>query len=314
MKRIVTLFLTFVFIATISLYASAATVNVTRELTNVRSVYGEKTELSSFEETLALASVGHLAGKTPFIPKNDGTAEGLAKRILAQTAAGEVPESDNSVNQLKELQQGDGSFGNVDAHCLSMLALTARKEIYNSAKAYEWLMEQQRENGSFSDASKETALAICILSLSENEREREAKENAIAYLTGYESKTSIDTSWQIIGITDGGSNAAAADKNLVEDLLSYRHSSEYSFYRASEDMTTDEEATIMALASLDAVNEGSSMLQRLAKNGNLTYFSPEDAVPLLIFAVVMLGISVVFWIFIFVHKKNTKTLKETKEY
>ncbi len=313
MRKIITLLLTLTLIVAIPISSLAATANVATELTQVRSYYTEQKELTSFEETLAMASMGMLIGKTAFIPENDGTAGGLAKRILAISATGEIPENDPDVQTLKDFQNSDGAFGNVESHCLSLLAMASRKEIYNSAKAYEWLIQQQSENGSFSDSPKNTALAISALSLSKNEKEMTAISKAVAYLTGYKADNEIDLCWQIIGITDGGVDATtAADRKFLETLLSYQNSEDHSFYRSENDSETDPEATVMALAALDSINEDSSMFQRLAKDGKLTFFDPAEVKPLLIFAGVMLGVSIAFWIYIFAHKKSTKTLEETK--
>ena len=190
MKKILVLLLTLLLISAFSLTSLGASVSVATELTQVRSYYTEKDQLSLFEETLAMASMGMLPGKTAFLPEKDGTAGGVAKRILAVTAIGEIPEDDPDLAALKEFQDSDGSFGSVESHCLSMLALASRKEVYHSAKAYQWLMQQQGENGSFSDSPKITALAVSALSLSQNQEELEAVTKAVTYLINYKADNS----------------------------------------------------------------------------------------------------------------------------
>ena len=315
MKKIFTLFLTLILIAAFSLSSLGASVSVATELTQVRSYYTKQNQLTLFEETLALASMGMLPGKTAFLPKKDGTAGGLAKYLLAVTATGENSEIDSDLQTLKDFQNPDGTFGNIESHCLSMLALASKKEVYNSAKAHQWLMQQQKENGSFSDSPKTTALAISVLSLSKNQEELDSISKAVAYLIGYKATNSVDLCWQIIGITDSGNDATTAgDRKLLETLLSYQNPADYSFYRTESDSTSDQEATVMALTALDAINEDSSLYQRLASDGKLTFFDPAEAKPLIIFGVVLLVLSAGFWIFIFAHKKNTRTLEETKTY
>ncbi len=315
MKKILVLLLTLLLAAAFSLTSLGASVSVATELTQVRSYYTEKDQLTLFEETLAMASMGMLPGKTAFLPEKDGTAGGVAKRILAVTAIGEIPEDDPDLAALKEFQDSDGSFGSVESHCLSMLALASRKEVYHSAKAYQWLMQQQGENGSFSDSPKITALAVSALSLSQNQEELEAVTKAVTYLINYKADNSIDLCWQIIGITDGGEDAATAgDRKLLETLFSYQSPADYSFYRTASDDDTDGQATVMALTALDAINEDSSLYQRLAADGKLTFFDPAQAKPLILFGVVLLVVSAGFWIVILTHKKNTKTLEETKTY
>ncbi len=315
MKKIITILLTVTLLLTLIVASAASSVSVATELTNIRSYYSKLDQIDRYEETLALATMGILSGKTPFIPEKDGTAGTLAKRILAVNAAGEVSPEDTDGVELKNLQNTDGSFGNVESHCLSMIALTARNEIYNSGKAYTWLLNQQSEDGSFSDSAKDTALAICILSQSQNDAELEAAANGVKYLNKYKATNAVDLCWQIIGITDGGADAnAAADRGLLEDLLSYQNPSDYSFYRSHNDTETDGEATVLALTALDAINKDGSLFQRLATKGDLNYYDLADAIPLIIFVAVLLVLSIAFWIFIFLHKKNTKTLDETKSY
>ena len=315
MKKNVTLLLTFILIIAFSLSSLGASVSVATELTQVRSYYTKQNQLTLFEETLALASMGMLPGKTAFLPEKDGTAGGFAKYIFAVSATGNLPENDPDLQTLKDFQNSDGTFGNIESHCLSMLALASRKEVYNSAKAYQWLMQQQKENGSFSDSPKTTALAISALSLSKNQEELEAISKAVAYLIGYKATNAIDLCWQIIGITDSGNDATTAgDRKLLETLLSYQNPADFSFYGTESDSNSDKEATVMALTALDAINEDSSLYQRLASDGKLTFFDPAETKPLIVFGVVLLVISAGFWIFIFAHKKNTKTLEETKTY
>ncbi len=314
MKKTAAFILTLVLLLTLSLN-SFALANVTEEISNLRSYYAKRESVDLWEETLALASMGILTGRTPHLPEQDGTAGTLAKRILAVSATGNVPQEDSDAKTLKDLQNTDGSFGNVESHCLSMLALTAREELYNSAKAYSWLMTQQSENGSFSDSAKDTALAICILTRSENEAELAAAAKAVKYLNQYEAGNGIDLCWQIIGISDGGGDAATAGKrDLLENLLSYQNPSDYSFYRSNNDTVSDPQTTAIALIALDAVNKSGSVFQRLATDGEISFFNPADALPLLIFVGVVLVISIGFWCFIFLHKKNSKTLEETKTY
>ena len=315
MKKIIALALTFTLLFALTLTAAASSVSVATELTNVRTYYSKQNQATCYEETLALASMGMLTGRTPFIPEKDGTAGELAKRILAVNATGEIPENDPDAEELKQFQNTNGAFGNVESHCLSMIALSSRKAVYASGKAYAWLLSQQRENGSFSDSVKETALAVCILSQSQNDAELDAAAKGVLYLNQYKATNAVDLCWQIIGITDGGVDAnTAADRNLLEDLLSYQNTTDYSFYRSHNDTATDGEATVLALIALDTINKDGSLFQRLAEEGTLEFYNPADALPLIIFAAVVLVISIGFWIFIFLHKENTKTLDETKSY
>ncbi len=315
MKKIIALIFALSSLLTLSVTTAAASVNVSNELNEVRKYYTSQKELTFWEETLALASTGMLTGKTVFIPERDGTTKTLALRILTQTAAEQIPENDGQPKELKGLQKEDGSFGDTETQALAMLALTARKEVYNSQKAYAYLLSQQGENGSFSDSAKTTALAICALSFSQNEGEMQASAKAVKYLSAYKAENTVDLSWQIMGITDGGVDAATAgERNLLETLLSYQSEADKTFYMTKNQTETNKEATALALAALDAINRDSGMLKRLATNGNLSLYSPADAKPLIIFGSVMLAVGIGFWVYIFLHKKSTKTLEETKTY
>lgn len=315
MKKIMLPLLTLILILVFSFSAAASTVSVATELANVRSHYTKKTELTLFEETLALASMGMLTGRTAHIPPEATDAEGLAKRILALTAQGTEEPTEAEIEALTKLQSEEGSFGPVEIHCMAMLALSSRKAIYNSARAFEWLIAQQGENGCFDGTIQATALAVTALSLSENSSEAVASAKAVKYLSDAEASDATELAWQIIGITDGGVDAnTAGDRNLLENLLSYQNASDYSFYRSKNDTSSDPVATAMAVAALDAINEDSSLFQRLAKDGKLSFYDPADLRPLLIFAGVALALSIAFWIYVFLHKKSTKTLEETKTY
>lgn len=315
MKKFITLSLTLLLILAFSLSSSASSVSVATEITNIRTYYAEKTEFTSFEQTIAMASMGMLAGRKAYYPENDGSAITLARRILSYTASGETPEGYMEPEELKKLQSENGGFGSVETHCLAILALTASKTLYNSAKAYEYLISQQKENGSFGDNAKDTALAITAFSLTKNDAELSASAKAVRYLVDYSAPDEISLCWQIIGITNGNVDAnTAGDRNLLETLMSYQNKTDYTFYRTQNDTKSDEEATVMALLALDAINRDSDALKRLAENGKLSLYELADMRPLIIFGAVLLAVSIGFWIFIFLHKKSTKTLDETKTY
>ena len=119
MKKIVTLILSLLLIAALSLSAAASSVSLATEIANMRTYYAETKELTLWEETLVFAAMGMLTERTPFLPEETQTEDRLAQRALAQMAIGATAETD----ALKALQNEDGSFGAVDVHCLSMLAL-----------------------------------------------------------------------------------------------------------------------------------------------------------------------------------------------
>jgi len=311
LKKLLTLFLSLILIGAFTISAAASSVSVATELTNLRSYYAKTTEFTTLEETLTMASMGMISGRKAFIPEADGSAGTLATQILAKMAAGEEADAE----PLAKMQNEDGSFGSVSDHCYAMMALSAKKALYNSKKAYEFLMSLQKEDGSFGGSVKETALAVSVLAFSENEAEKQAVKSAVTYLIAYQADNAIDVAWQIIGITDAGVDAnTAGNRDLLEKLLSYQYTEDYSFYRTKNDTKTDPEATITALAALDAINQDSSMYHRLTENGTLSFYDPADMKPLILFGAVLLAVSIGFWIFIFVHKKSTKTLEETKTY
>lgn len=311
MKKIVTLILSLLLIAALSLSAAASSVSLATEIANMRTYYAETKELELWEETLVFAAMGMLTERTPFLPEEMQTADRLAQRALAQMAIGATAETD----ALKALQNEDGSFGAVDVHCLSMLALKGNGVLYNSVKAYAHLLAQQKEDGSFGASVKETALAITVLSLSDNEEEVQAYGKAVQYLLKHEAKNCEEIAWQIIGITDGNVDAVSSGgRDLLQKLLDYQNPEEYYFYRTENDNTADRLCTATALMALDTVNKDGSLFKRLATDGTVSFFDPADLIPLGIFFGVLLCISVGFWVFIFKHKKSTKTLADAKKY
>ena len=178
MKRIVTFLTVFLLICAIPLTAFGASVSVATEISQIKTYYQDKSDLTSWEETLVFASLSTLTGRKAFYPENDGSAGALARRILAYTAAKQTPPEQTDENgnatgitledQLKALQTENGSFGDAETHCLAMLALSATETIYNSGKAYTYLKSLQEESGAIGGSVKATALAITVLSLSDN--------------------------------------------------------------------------------------------------------------------------------------------------
>lgn len=314
MKRFLTLVLAFLFLCSVPLTLCAATADVANDILAFDDYYNKKKDLTLFEETLALAAVGQLAGKNLYYPENDGTTLALAKRILSYISTGTVPNNYNEPEQLADMQSKDGSFGDTEAHCLAILALQASKTSYGSKLAYESLLSRQREDGSFDGSVKHTALAASALSLSENDTEKASLKKARTFLMLYQANTSEELSWQIIGITDSGADAAtAADRKLLEKLIEFRRK-DNTYKLNPDDQEFSEQATAMALLALNAVNQDASALKRTAQNGELTRYNKEDFRLLIILAIVLLAVSILFWLFIFLHKKNDKTLEETKVY
>ena len=213
------------------------------------------------------------------------------------------------------MQTENGSFGDAETHCLAMLALSATETVYNSGKAYTYLKSLQEESGAIGGSVKATALAITVLSLSDNTEDRSAKANAAAYITKAENTDALTVCWKIIGLTDAGLDAATVgERNILEKLYEYRNNENYTFSNTLENNEIDEQATVMALTALDAISRDSSLFKRLATDGELTLYTLEDFRPIITFAIVLLGISAAFWAFIFLHKKSTKTLSQTKTY
>ena len=257
------------------LSAAAATVSVADEILNLKEYYAETTRVTLWEEVLSFSSLGMLSERIDVtLGLNNASAEGMALEILSDAARSVAVESER-VSRLSGLQKEDGSFG----------------------------------------TAKQTALAITVLSLSDNEEEREAMNGAAKYFAAFPAETEQELCWQIMGITDAGFDAnTTKDRDLLAKLLSYQNNATYSYSDTYD--TTEAEAlpTALALMTYDTVNRSGSPMKRLAQNGNLSRYTLSDFRPLLIAFGVLLFLSVLFWIYIFLHKKNRKTLDETKIY
>lgn len=314
MKRFLTLFLALILIATIALSASAATADLSDILMALKASYQEKLQLTAFEETLGMASMDWLRGRTAFYPESDGTAKTLSRRILAYTATDSVPEVFPEGDELLSLQEADGSFGDLITHCLSVLAMQSLKKSYNSAKAHDYILNQQNEDGSFGDSIQQTALCITVLSMQKNGVEQTAVSRGLEYLSEYRATTVTDLCWQMIGMTDAyNGDTVLKDTSRMETLLTYQTDSG-SFSQTANSNETDADTTALALLAIDAVNRDASAFKRLAQDGLMKQYSFEDFKPLFTLLAVLLALAIAFWVYVFLHKKHDKTLEETKKY
>lgn len=314
MKKILTLLLALILAVSLSVTAFAATGDYAGDLLKFNDFYAKKKTLTSFEETVALASVEQMAGITPFIPESDGGAESLSTRILARIAVADTAKDFNEPNELKALQGEDGSFGETDVHCYAMLALSAANKIngsvtYASGKAYESLRARQKEDGSFDGDVTATALAIAVLACSDSPEDRNAKTQANGFLRAYKAKDCVELCWQIIGLADSATDPGS----LIADLKGYRLE-DGSFTKNMDGTQTDEQATALALIALNAANQSAGAFRLLAQNGKLTKYKAEDFRFLIILVVVLVAASAIFWLVVILHKKHDKTLEETKRY
>ena len=314
MKKLLTLALALLMFAAIPLSSAASTADVSRELINIQASYKEKLTLTRAEETLAMASMEWLTGRTAYYPESDGTADTLDYRVLTSAATQDMPEGFSDPETLAGLQKTDGSFGSLETHCIAIIALRSTQTSFNSPGAYKYLLSQQKENGTFGNTMKETALAVAALSLSENQSELNALSATMNYLATYKTDDIKDLCWQIIALTDCGVNAVTTgDTTRLERLLSHQNGTG-AFSLTPTGTESDEETTVLALLALDTINRDSSAYKRIATEGLLKRYSIEDFRSLLIFLGALLAISIVFWIYVIVHKKNNKTLEETKLY
>lgn len=314
MKKLLTLGMALLLLMAIPLSSAASTADVSRELINIQASYGKKITLTRYEETLAMASMEWLNGRTAFYPEDDGTVDALARRVLTYAATQDIPEGFSDGDKLAGMQGADGSFGNLETHCLAMLALRSMQISFNSPGAYKHLLAQQKENGTFGSSLRETALAVCVLTLSDNQEEVNALSSTMNYLATYKTDDMKELCWQMIALTDCGINAVTTgDTTRLERLLDHQMGTG-AFALTPTGTEADEEATVLALLALDAVNRDSSAYKRLATDGLLKRYSIEDFRSLFILLGVMLAISLAFWIYVILHKKHNKTLEETKIY
>ncbi len=323
LKKIVSVFLSVVFVlATAVIVSASSTSNVSDELTNLKRYYATVNKLTDWNEVLLFASQGMLTSDIEISEPEyeENNAVSCSQLILISIARGFYPdtylENLNLTTALAEMQNDSGLFGNVQAQYMAILALDAAKTSYQKEAAVKELIAFQREDGSFSenDAIQNTSLAVSALCFYQKDPEvKSAIDRAISFLKNAKAKNSIEISWKITALVDAGADPnTGICAELVAELLTYKNQADNSYSATHQTLNAEPEATAMAMIALDAINRSSSVYQRIAAKGYLQQYSLSDFKPLIYTYLVLFIFAIVFWIYVFLKKKNIRTLEEAK--
>jgi len=308
--------------------AQAASVNVGYEAKATENYYitkGESADGTLLSEYLALVYSGFTITGNSYLQDKTGVTL-LATEIITNAASGNNPNTDKTT-QLASCQNEDGSFGDFYETCLSMIALKATKTVFSSEKAVSYLTSLQNENGLFSDSGdikediENTALAMTVLSpyigasdVFDTVKKAAEGLNKLQNDDGsFADGSSVTLSKVISALADiGESTNSAIWEKMPELLITYKNE-DGSYKKYTSDESSDPEATAEALCALHALASGSSPIRKLMDKGKLTSFEITDILPLLIFYIVLVIASIIFWIYILTKKKNSNTLDEAKK-
>lgn len=339
MKRFLSLFLTAVFLiaAAVPAFAEKA-LDPAKKATEIIQYYRQETKTpESSEETLIFAATHLLTDSIPpyFTPIEDGTpAADVAKRICQSIAAKQDPTNDNGQNYtalLAEKQQENGSFENtLHDTVYAVIALQAADAEYNRDQAIAYILSRQKEDGGFSyteDSANEieaTATTLTVLSTVRNENKTyyDAAADALAFLKNRQNEDGgfsssgvsncVETAWAILAAAD---MERISDENWTKALktLSEFQAPDGGYGLVKDLGQSDRQSTALALMAFESARYGASVYKTLATNKTIApSFSFENFKPILYVFCVLAGLSVIFWIFIFVRKPKTRTLEESK--
>ncbi len=340
MKRILSLLLSAIFILAAAVPAFAEKELDPAEKATAIIKYYRDNNLSpaTSEETLIFAATYLLTEKTvPYqTPVDDASSPAeLAKRICETIAEKKDPanaDGQNFTGILVEKQQADGSFdNNLSDTLFSVIALQAASAEYDREKALTYILSCQKEDGSFSfsdnagDEITATAFSLCVLSIFRHETKTnyDAAARALTYLEenqnedgGFSSSgvsNCLETSYALLAATDMEALSKENWKNALKALAEFANKDgSYSLVKGLNQK--DPQSTVLALMAFEAARYGASVYKTLATNKTIApSFSLEHFKPLLYVFAGLAGLSVIFWIAIFVRKPKTRTLKEVKE-
>ena len=331
MKKLTALVLVCIMMLAVAAPVFASELKIEDEINQTKSYYTNiKKELTDWQETLICAATGANVTYTavPELGENASAAD-YAKAILTQLALNQKPD-DTQIQTLVQMQQEDGSFRHeIYSTMICVEALQAVSATYESGKATDYLLSQQQEDGGFafpgatSGDVDTTAMAVTALSVFiADGKVADAIGNAVKFLqdkqlenggfsaNGKENANSTAT--VIMALVDIGQNPESEEWNyMVSSLLRFQNDD--GSFRYTEDTETNDLATVQAFMALESVRYGASVYKTLATNGTFhAKIDWEGLCPLFIVFGVFCVFSIVFWIFIFLHKPRSKTLEETK--
>lgn len=201
----------------------------------------KKTDLSSWNEIVALVSVGEDVTESPWeLPKwksedldQDNSALDYAGYILGMMAKGEDPSSiwdRNLIEELEKRQQPNGAFDTINGHIWAIIALDASDADYDRAGAIEYLISQQKDDGGYAYGDDDTPEApsepdmtgMALVALS-NHKDVEGVEKTIEKALNYLKENQLSTGGFESWGNENANSIAAVISGLValeEDVLS----------------------------------------------------------------------------------------------
>ncbi|MBC8535291.1 prenyltransferase/squalene oxidase repeat-containing protein [Feifania hominis] len=213
--------------------------------------------------------------------KLDEGVSNLVGAAYALEAIGEDPHTALGVDLPQEIanaQQADGGFGYLNETVYAVLALEHFSQSYNRTAALDAILEKQLDSGAFcfspewGESVDVTGMALSALSLYDDDRARQAVEEAVAYLDevqledggfaemGLENATTLAT--VITGLQDCGVDLSEKRWNkIVDELISYQLE-DGGFKNEPQDKQANRMTTYQALTALDAVTAEKSFFVR----------------------------------------------------
>lgn len=287
----------------------AAPFSAVNETAHLEQYYlTNRTTVTSFEECLALASIGYKIGGSKFtldmaqsgldaakIDSTDGSEITMcAKYILFALASGKTPSEfagKDVVTILASKQDNDGSFGaDIYKHYIAVLALDAAKADYNKEKAAHWLVSQQFPDGGWgwdtvnltSDVDT-TAMMLWTLS---GHREvggvnaaivkaldfTKSQQQADGSFSSWGAESPSTAAYVIIALVDLGEDVFSPQyKGIADTLLAFKNTD--GSYRLSKtgDETFDGFTTTQVFLAYTSLLNEKSAYKTLFENGGFEF-------------------------------------------
>jgi hypothetical protein len=198
--------------------------------------------------------------------------------------------------ELAKKQQDDGSFGPINAHIWSMIALDTAAYTYDTDKAITYILSKQNEDGAyaFEGSSDPDMTGMAMIALS-NHRDRagveEAIDRAISYLKavqlteggfeslGSENSNSISTviSGLIAAGEDINSSSWIKNGNTMLDALMRFRLDDGSFSYLLKPKKYSQMATYQSFIAIFDIQNGESIWQSLGHEWEQNSVARDDA-------------------------------------
>ncbi|MDR5659300.1 DUF4430 domain-containing protein [Serpentinicella sp. ANB-PHB4] len=268
------------------------------KIDEILSYYKEnRNELESWWDVVALASVKEDITQDQWtLPKwdisNQMNAAEHAGYILAKLALSQNPYNIGGINlvdSLSDLQDDEGSFGDINSHMWSMIALDTAQANYNKEIALQYLISQQLDDGGFAFSGNSgdidmTAMALIAFAPYSHDSVIEERINkAIDFLKvnqledgGFSSwgsenanSTAVVLSALIAVDEDVYGEAWVKEKGSIVDALINYQTEEGAISFLKDPLEPNIMATNQALLALGEVKTGITLWDRIKPYGGV---------------------------------------------